>query len=244
MAKFTHHEQCPRCAARGADRRGNNLGVWADGSKYCFSCGFYVPATFRALALLGQRLTLEDKADDKEKAVLPSDWQREIPTDGWKWLLQYGIPMSYWQTRCGYSPKENRVVFNVGSPTRFSVGRALSLGASKWKVYGDKSSYVEVVNEQVSTEVVLVEDFISAHKVALSGYTAIPLFGTAIHDNVIKRLQGLKRPVVLWLDGDQYENLPRKIGRLQAFLGVGVRHIQTRKDPKEYSVNEVKEILK
>lgn len=240
MSKFLRHEQCPRCAARGADRRGNNLGTYSDGSKFCFSCGYRELPTFKAVF----QARLNEATYDEKKAVLPRDFQREIPAAGWKWLLQYGLPYSYWQAYCGYSERDNRLIFPIGNPARFACGRGFNVGESKWKVYGDKSSYVEVVNEQVSTEVVLVEDFISAHKVALSGYTAIPLFGTAIHDNVIKRLQGLKRPVVLWLDGDQYENLPRKIGRLQAFLGVGVRHIQTRKDPKEYSVNDVKEILK
>jgi len=49
-------------------------------------------------------------------------------TAGWKWLLQYGLPLSYWQKHCGYSEKENRLVFTVGTPTRFSIGRLLGVG--------------------------------------------------------------------------------------------------------------------
>lgn len=31
-------EQCPKCAAAGNDKSCNNLAVYADGGKYCFSC--------------------------------------------------------------------------------------------------------------------------------------------------------------------------------------------------------------
>jgi len=241
MSTFVRLEQCPRCAENGRDRHGDNLGVYSDGGAHCFSCGFHRAAKFALKHLIERNVT-----DDKEKAVLPSDFQREIPTAGWKWLLQCQLPMSYWKTYCGYSPREERLIFTVGNPTRFSVGRFVgdpSLGKSKWKVYGDKSSYVEIVSEQLSEQIVLVEDIISAHKV---GHVAssIPLFGTIITDLVVKKLQELNRPVRLWLDQDQYSLLPRKINRLQAFLGVSVSHITTRKDPKEYSIEEIKEILK
>jgi len=237
MSKFTHHEQCPKCVARGNDRRGNNLGCWADGSRYCFSCGYYVPASYRA-----SRLT--EVKDDNEKAVLPSDFTREIPAAAWKWLLQYKLPYSYWQPHCGYSPKEERLVFLIGTPVRFSIGRYVgeSVGKSKWKVYGDKFAHVEVIGKELSGEIVLVEDIISAHKVG-QVTRSIPLFGTTIGDSIIKKLQELKAPVSLWLDADQYTHLPKKIGRLQTLLGASVRHISTKLDPKGYSPEEIKRIL-
>lgn len=32
-------EQCPKCNEEGRDRHGDNLAIYDDGSKYCFSCG-------------------------------------------------------------------------------------------------------------------------------------------------------------------------------------------------------------
>lgn len=241
MSKFLRHEQCPKCAEKGADRRGNNLGIYADGGAHCFSCGYHRSADFRVK--LNNLIAKENNNNEREKACLPIDFTREVPTAGWKWLLQYGLPYSYWKTYCGFTEKENRIVFPIGNPIRFSIGRTLSVEGSKWRVYGDKSSYVEVIGEQLLGEIVLVEDVISAHKVAAAGFTTIPLFGTSIHDLIIKKLQAFKRPVALWLDSDQYSYLPRKIGRLQALLGLPVRHIRTEKDPKEYSSTEIKEIL-
>jgi len=237
MAKFLKLEQCPKCAERGRDRHGNNLATYADGSAYCFACQYYCQPSYRLKVLIA-----EEPANDKQKTLLPRDFTREIPAQGWKWLLQYGLPMSYWKAHCGFTPKENRIIFPIGDPVAFSCGRALTVGDSKWKVYGDKSSYVEVVGKQVSGEIVLVEDIISAHKVA-QVTRAIPLFGTNIHDNVVKKLQTIGAPVALWLDEDQYTHLPKKIGRLQALLGASVRHIQTHKDPKEYNYKEIEEIL-
>jgi hypothetical protein len=244
MAQFVRHERCPKCSERGADRRGNNLGVYADGSLHCFSCGYHRMPSFRDTQL---KSLIKEEQHDNKKTLLPSDFSREIPSAAWGWLLQYGLPYSYWQTHCGYSEKDKRLILTIGSPPRFAIGRAIgwikSMGTSKWKVYGDKSSYVEVVGEQLSKEIVLVEDLISAHKVAASGFTCIPLFGTSIHDGVVKKLQQLKRPVVLWLDADQYGLLGRKIGRLTALTGASVRHIRTNKDPKDYSLEEIKAIL-
>ena len=34
-------ERCPACASIGRDRSGDNLAIYDDGGKYCFSCGYY-----------------------------------------------------------------------------------------------------------------------------------------------------------------------------------------------------------
>lgn len=233
----TRFEQCPKCADKGKDRSGDNLSLYSDGGAYCFSCGYYQPPKFQL-----KFLTPIDKVQNAEKEVLPRDFTREIPAEGWKWLLQYGLPYSYWKPYTGYSPAHNRLILTFGSPIRFSQGRALTVGDSKWRFYGDGHNYVETLGKQLSKEVVLVEDLISAHKVA-QVTSCIPLFGTNIHDTVVKELRILKRPVALWLDDDQYVYLPRKINRLKTLLDLPIRYIRTTKDPKSYSNNEIKEIL-
>ena len=40
MAHFVRHAKCPECTKLGKDRDGNNLGVYSDGSVYCFACGY------------------------------------------------------------------------------------------------------------------------------------------------------------------------------------------------------------
>lgn len=268
--RVTHHEGCPRCIAKGRDRHRDNLGVYPDASAHCFSCGYHrFPKTY----------VRKVQHASENKAVLPDDFTREIPAEGWRWLLKYGLPYSYWAPFTGYSEATDRLVFLVGQPTRFSTGRYLggtgrervhgvlenlesgsaAVGRfglatqgdahesyrrepTKWKIWGNKTSYIEVLGKEKDGPVVLVEDLISAHKVAQVA-TAIPLFGTRVSDQVLHLLIGLKRPVVLWLDADQYTLLAPKLNRLQTFLGAPVRYVKTEKDPKEYSLEEIKEIL-
>lgn len=238
MSKFVGLERCPRCSERGRDRHGDNLATYSDGGAHCFSCGFHRNPSFRLKHLIEQ-----EPIDVREKALLPRDFTREVPAEGWKWLLQYGLPYSYWKTYCGFTPRENRLIFTVGNPTAFSVGRNLSVdGGTKWKIYGDKTGYVEVVGARDSAKVVVVEDLISAHKVG-QVVMSIPLFGTNIHDGVIKELKHINRPVVLWLDNDQYIHLPKKMARLQGLLDLPVMCVRATKDPKEYSVKEIGEMI-
>jgi hypothetical protein len=251
MGRFVGYAPCPKCRARGADRRGDNLAIYSDGSAHCFAnCGYHKHP----------RLYVRKEVNhaDENKAVLPRDFTREVPAAGWKWLLQYGLPYSYWKPFTGYSPAEERLILLVGDPTVFSIGRYVggnaeqrareSPGFRKWRIYGDRAGFAQVLGTENTgpTEavapIVLVEDIISWHKVAQVA-PSLCLFGTDIHSKAIQVLKPFKRPVSLWLDEDQYGVLPKKITRLQTFLDVPVAFIRKRKDPKEYSTQEIKEIV-
>lgn len=255
MAKFLKYEQCPRCASNGRDRSGDNLAVYNDGSSHCFNCGLHrhPPHSHRFKPK-------EKEYHDDEKAVLPSDFTREIPAEGWKWLLQYGLSYSYWKPFTGYSPTHNRVVLTFGNPIRFSIGRSLETDKTKekrkWRFWGDGHKYVELIGKRTDPSptahglraesdnlpIVLVEDLISAHKVGQVTQT-LCLFGTHIHDLALTLLIKEKRPVTLWLDDDQYTLLPAKVARLQTFLKHPVRWIRTEKDPKSYTIEEIRSYL-
>lgn len=236
MARFVGYEPCPSCRKRGADRAGDNLGMYSDGSGHCFSCGYHLHPKFQL------KLFNKETKDDSPKAVLPSDFTREVPSEGWKWLLQYGLSYSYWKPYTGYSPKDNRLILTVGEPIRFSQGRALTMGDRKWRNYGDGHSFVETLGKELPGPLVLVEDLISAHKIAQVA-PCLCLFGTTIYDLVIQEVMTQDRPVKLWLDADQYQLLPKKINRLQAFLEHPVGYVFTKKDPKAHSLEEIKELL-
>ena len=251
-AKFLGYEQCPKCSAEGRDRRGDNLGVYSDGSSHCFSCGYH---------RFPKRYVREVKeVNDEEKQVLPADFTREVPAEGWKWLLQWGLPYTYWKPYTGYSPKYDRLVLTFGEPIRFSQGRYLGndpgeKGADgkwirrpprKWHFWGDGHGYVEILEPPEGGQkqaVVLVEDLVSAHKVRQVA-PALCLFGTNIHNIALQALIETKRPVTLWLDQDQLPLLAPKINRLQTFLRHPVGYVSTEKDPKAYSLEEIKGILK
>jgi hypothetical protein len=123
--RFSHYEPCPRCRSNSRDSRGDNFGVYADGSGHCFSCGFHKNAKF-VVPLEYQR-----KDDHNGSKVLPYDFTREVPARGWKWLLQYGLSYRYWQPFVGWSEQDSRLVFTVGDPTEFSIGRFIDDGGEQ-----------------------------------------------------------------------------------------------------------------
>ena len=247
-----HEEPCPRCRERGADSRGDNLVIWPDGSGHCFSCNYhqfpkhYIPRV---------------KEENVPKALLPSDFTREVPAAALKWLLQYGLPWSYWKDQIGYSPTEERLVFLVGSPTQFSIGRyvgnssqlGMALPSStprKWYVWGDSHRHAEIVvpagDSGIAAKdkpIILCEDLVSAHKIANAGYIAMPLFGVNWHPCHVYYLMQEHKPIVLWLDKDQAGSIMRKAMGLQALTGCAVSSMSTDKDPKALTFSEITQCL-
>jgi hypothetical protein len=242
MNRRERREPCPKCRERGADRSGDNLVLFPDGGGHCFSCGHHVFGSQLA------KLVKEEDGTKSEKSSLPRDFTREVPATAWKWLLKFGLPYSYWKPYTGYSPADERIVLTVGNPIRFSQGRYLGSeeGKRKWFFYGDpRSAPVEILGDPYTDptkRIVLVEDLISAHKVGQVA-PAICLFGTNISDEVIRVVKALRSPVVVWLDGDQYPTIHKKINRLQTFLSHTVFSVSTKRDPKDHSLEEIKEIL-
>lgn len=242
MSQFSHYEPCPRCRERGKDSRGDNLGMYRSGHGHCWSCGYhrfprhYVPQV--------------KEIPSGSESVLPPDFTREVPADAWKWLFQYGLGYSYWKDSCGYSEKEGRLVFTVGDPIAFSIGRLIrepEEGANhakrrKWYVWGNSHKHSEVVGQGDPT--VLVEDLVSAHKVGQIT-TCIPLFGVEPHPCHIYTLRnGSTSPVVLWLDQDQGGSSQKKARRLESLINRTVLVKQTVLDPKCLNFEQIKQELK
>ena len=245
------YSPCPKCRDNGKDSRGDNLVEYPDGSTHCFSCGCHgfgsSHHSFSNQRNLGEVV-------DVPKSLLPADFTWEVPATAWQWLLQYGIPWHHWKENCGYSPKEQRLVFRVGEHNRkgalaFSIGRYVG-GRSegheprKWYVWGDCHKHCEVLRQPDATgsSVVLVEDLISANKVSFST-TAIPLFGTKIHPCHMYYLQNSNEDIVLWLDKDQELNVKKQAVQLAALIGRNVKVITTDNDPKLLSNEQIKEQL-
>lgn len=239
--KFSHYEPCPKCQEQGRDTRGDNCGVYSDGGMYCFSCGWnrhptrYVPTV------------TENKVDSK---VLPPDFTREIPADAWRWLLQYGLGYRYWLPFVGWSAKYSRLVFTVGEPVEFSIGRYIEIPGDsregpprKWFGYGELHRTPHVLGDiETADKIVLVEDLISAHKVS-QVQPCIPLFGTNVFDSVISCLRHLGLPTVMWLDNDQQGNIINKASRLSCYTNKPVSYIFSDKDPKLNSIEEIRRKL-
>lgn len=241
MSRFLHYSSCPRCRENGKDSRGDNLANYQDGSAHCFACSYHqYPKHYKPINPI---------KSDGPKSLLPSDFTREVPTEAWKWLLQYGLSYQYWLPKVGFSESSGRLVFKVGDPLAFSIGRLIDTESRgrKWYVWGDSHKHVEVIdysnsNVDRGSITVITEDLISAHKVGQIA-KAFPLFGTAFYPCHYYYLNSVDGRVVLWLDKDQENNVKKIALRLESLINRPVEIMLTYDDPKSLQLNTIKGIL-
>lgn len=175
---------------------------------------------------------------------LPFDFTREVPARALIWLLQFGLPWSYWKESVGYSPSQERLVLTYGTPVVASIGRYVGTGDwPRWREYGDPKTHPIPINPEAETPLVLVEDLVSAHKVAAAGFSALPLFTSKVTPHQLKFLIKAKRPMVLWLDKDKARESLRDSVRLAAITRQLVARVVTDKDPKWLALTEINSLL-
>jgi hypothetical protein len=223
---FVRYDPCPNCRERGKDSRGDNLSVWSDGGVWCFACGYKRgPPASSIWEEVGE------STQEKSSKILPYDFSVIVPAKAAKWLFQFKMMYTYWKNYIGWCPSEERLVFKVGNPTLFSIGRYMGddLSIRKWKAWGDTHKYPTPVGD--GSTIVLTEDLISAHKVA-HVTEAMPLFGTKIYPCHLEYLRNTGKPIILWLDKDQEDRVMKVANNISTLTGLSVDYIITDKDPK------------
>lgn len=89
-----------------------------------------------------------------------------------------------------------------------------------------------------STCLVIVEDPVSAIRVAGAWSDSMPLLGSHLATSRLNALAGLYRAVVVWLDSDKLKEA-RGISERFRLVGVDARVIWTELDPKVYTNEEI-----
>lgn len=244
MSHCVSHERCPACAKLGKDRNNDNLGIYADGSAYCFSCGYHCSATGVAKIrnLLHQRTE-----PDKPTLALPPDCDVAIPGRVREWLSNYSLTQTeiklnhlmwsdYWQ----------RLIFPYFIDNQLVAWQGRYFGEekkSKWYSQGNLHDFVYVVGNKKQKTIVLTEDIISAICVArIPTIAASPIFGSHISTKHLLRLKNFYDTIVVWLDKDK-EKEATQFSQTARLLGINSRTLITDKDPKEYKVDDIQNIL-
>lgn len=227
-------------------------------SAYCHRCGFtgWVP---KPLPTLQERAALAEAArkadrDTEVAGTLPAPlvWApQEWPVEARLWLYKAGLRDDV-IAKLGayYHPPTRRVVLPV-----VDAGRVVFWQARRVFDYGPKYLSPQVLRGSVlprygsASAVVLCEDILSAFKVGLAGGEGWSLMGTTLHTPILSKLVTMNRPVCVWLDNDLDSR--RNSGQLAAAdilttlesVGLPAFNIVTERDPKLYSVREIKSIL-
>lgn len=148
--------------------------------------------------------------------------------------------------RIGYSNSKEALVFPI-----FDVDGELLMwqsryfghnsGYPKYLTKGLKGDILHYVGDHPTSRVVLVEDLISAIVVGRVE-NSMPLWGSTIHLKTLRQLAHTYSEVVLWLDADKLANSLKMRGTAELLFD-SVAILNTDKDPKHNSVEEVKQLL-
>lgn len=241
--RFLTHEPCSECGSK------DNLGVWSDGHKWCFGCGYYVPPEGKTVEYV--RTLLSKKTVKNASVQLPVDASMSVPLEPRTWLASYGIDPHIIATKdIRWSEKEKCLLFQVREQGKLIFYQKRFFGrddAPKYMSVGDIGSYLNVMQSSISARVaestvVVVEDFISASKVSLR-CDSLPLFGSHIPKQLAVRLSNVYDNMIIWLDNDKATQAMKFKHEFEA-LFTKCRVIITPKDPKEFSFEEIGQKIK
>lgn len=181
---------------------------------------------------------------------LPYDFDSKIPLEGKRWLYKYGITdEEIARYNFGYSGTNDRLILPVFEDEALVYYQARNLGAitksnPKYlniRQSGAKNVFFKNYTQPDHKAVVIVEDILSAVKVGRVT-NAVSLLGSYIPDSFHSDVNDFEE-YIIWLDRDKIKSSLKYLLKLQSRFNKKVRIIMQDKDPKEYSVEKIKEIL-
>lgn len=223
-------------------------------SKYCFRCSDgkseFIPHTHRSVeAIAAAWAPLQGLP---EPTPLPDDclWleHTDTPSAARVWLLRAGIPLAHADAAgYRYSPGLDRVVFPVYTKGEYCgfVGRSLSkYDMPKYRATVTGAIPAQFWGRHDIDVVVVVEDQLSAMKVARSGYNAAAVFGTTTRREDLPEFAEFG-VVISWFDNDAggqkgHRDLRKKLRLTEC----KVLRLVTPKDPKNYDNLTIREMIR
>ena len=253
------HVPCPRCRDRGQDTRGNNLAIYADGHKWCFSCHYYEPCPIEQ-RLLPAKIPARTKGTNLD---FPDDFSNNLSVEASDWLRRYGITFSEIKKhKIGWSPSRKLVIFPIygeGDTLLAWQGRSLELvnrpigpndrptesqrskgyivegPTRKYLTFGtvrDIAHVLEPDHSKWPDMLIVVEGVLDAIKVSRVA-PAMPLFGSHMPLEAIIRASKRFYRLGVWLDRDKTVEAVKTVLRASQYISSFM--ITTPGDPKEYS---------
>jgi hypothetical protein len=244
------HRYCPLHEGRTSgfvvipDRKGYLLFCHKCGKKKWIPRRGFSPRAVRALLNTPRTKVYQDIS-------LPSDMSYKIPAKGLVWLYEYGLTDKLIrELGFGYSEKYQRLIMPVYEDDDLVHWSGRYLGdhkkddTSKYILRTKSGKYFWSYNPHDSNRAVLVEDMLSAIKVGLAGYAGVCLFGSYLKDQTIDNVADQYDRLTVWLDPDKRKDATKYTKRFSS-LGYDFNAVLTaKKDPKEYTIKEIKKFLK
>ena len=237
MNNFSHHEPCPKCGSK------NNLGVYLDGSKWCFGCGYYVTSEGTSVKSMERLLT-----PIKNGVVeFPNDFTFDIPREPYAWLKQYSLTTEeISENKLGWSARNEQLIipyFDGEDKIILYQGRYFPTRVPKVFTMGRPDNHIlyPTTGIDFDTRVVVVEDSISAIKVSRH-CKATPILGASLSMHKAVGLSRTFSHLTFWLDNDKLSSMV-KFKEKYKVLFDKIDIISTALDPKDVADKDIKELL-
>lgn len=239
---------CPHC--HGSNTAGlSNLGEVF--TFHCFRCKEKDAKPAPTMTPQERRaMQLEAEAFSAAPPTLPPDFTEAIPGPGILWLAKGGLNHDDIERfGFGYSPKMQRVIMPVYEGDELVAVQARALRKEQEPKYlgqirRNPRPAFRAAHRQPTDVLVLTEDMLSACRVskvcdawALLGTNLVPSVLAAIGDSAYER-------VAIWMDDDDAGiNARRKMRAQLQLTGKEVSLIQSDRDPKKHSLDEMRNLI-
>lgn len=213
----------------------------------CFRCGHreFKPHQGVTMAQLAAW-----RAEDKATGTTMPDLS---PPDLWPqaslvWLGKAGVSVHMAvEHGAGWSEKTQRFVLPCqihGVPTGAFTGRSLDPARPKYVQGGQLGSLGVWIGGPETSDVVFVEDVLSAWRVADAGYTACAVLGTSFRPRVLEAALVGKSTAAVWMDPDKAGDAAAvKLRHALRLYDVCVRKIKSKLDPKYHSRYQIQRYM-
>lgn len=263
MSKHVANETCPKCREDGHDRSGDNLARYSDGSAWCFKCHYYIMSQDTIA-----NYTMGKTPKPLPKVLLPNDASIDYTTKCLTWMdkyniskdimLKHGILFSSDGVNINIKGEKHRATdllifpFWVDGVLLGWQGRYFGNVGNipKWISKGDVKTIVHIVKKmgtvtadiKSNTQLFLVEDIVSAIKLSMAGFDAMPLFGVDVKGRISQFRVLSYLEYIIFLDADMHMHSVKESNTMR-LNGFKTHVVLSEKDPKEYTFDELRRIL-
>ena len=234
--------RCPSCASQGKDTSKDNLALYSDGHEHCFACTYHLPSP--AENRIRKLTTIESKTAPGA-ICLPDDASTTLPVDVLSRLLSWDMtPEMIVRNRIQWSEKEQRLllpVYDEYDQLLMYQARSWDIGQKKYLTFGKPRDILHIVSPVGTTDnttIIICEDLISAIRIG-EVENAIPLWGSDIPLELIRRLSSRFSVVGVWLDPDMKLKAVKDVLRISQY--VPAFFIDSNLDPKFYNREKIKD---
>lgn len=217
---------------------------------WCFRCKIpkFEGHGLRSIDLI-ERHKKERAIKRSALAELPADYTLDVPPRAAVWYYKYGISAELAASyRIGHTAELDRVVLPVYEDGELTAVQMRAVDSWRKPKYlnpeGPKVQAAIFESAPTTGVTVVVEDILSAIKVGRVHH-ATSILGTTMTDQRALKIASRNSKVIIWLDSDAPGVKGASVAERQLrLLGVDVRRVTTSGDPKTYSLEAIRSIIK